>query len=303
MHILTRPSKRYVHQPSSKMLKAGKRVIKQQEKDTGNPLCVDYRVGSADLVPYLAKVGVPVEKADLLQEDSAADCEWVGNGEEGAVLVGVERKNISDLVSSMRSGRSHVKQISSMCRVYDVRMMLVEGLWRPGEDGELMVWRKGGWVQLNPSQRWPVRYGEVYNYLESVSKIARFHVIRTSGVEETAGALKYSWRWWQKEWDEHNALGVGGVGGAVMDNTSLGRVRLVKPNLVWRIASQLTGIGALGREASRWFRTPRDMVLASVGEWEQALTVEQKGKGGGKGGRVVTYREKAASAWRELNLP
>ena len=46
-----------------------------------------------------------------------------------------------------------------------------------------------------------------------------------------------------------------------------GPVRLVKPNLVWRMAAQLPGIEMRGREIGYRFQTVREMVGASEKEW------------------------------------
>lgn len=63
---------------------------------------------------------------------NSGDVAIPGNGSSGHVLVGVEVKTFSDLISSMDSGRLQATQIPAMCEDYpDERWILVIGDYRP----------------------------------------------------------------------------------------------------------------------------------------------------------------------------
>lgn len=100
-------------------------------------LYVDSRVGSIELLPALLKLGLPAEKAMLDEGDFAFE----GNGSYGTVLVGVERKVVSDLVQSVQTKRIN-DQLGRMTPTYDYLWLLVEGVWGSDRQGRL-TWRKG----------------------------------------------------------------------------------------------------------------------------------------------------------------
>lgn len=63
---------------------------------------------------------------------SSADVAIPGNGPSGSILVGIEVKTFSDLLSSLDSGRLQATQIPAMCEDYpDERWLLIIGDYRP----------------------------------------------------------------------------------------------------------------------------------------------------------------------------
>ena len=95
-------------------------------------ILLDDRTGSGELLPLFRPYDAPVELARL----DFGDACWLGNGATGPELVGVERKTIHDLVSSMRSKRLSGYQLPGLLRTYDWVYLLVEGVWRCGGRGE-----------------------------------------------------------------------------------------------------------------------------------------------------------------------
>ena len=86
---------------------------------------VDYRAGSHELVAPLKALGLPVEETTL----DAGDVAFSGRGEKGKeVLVGIEYKRLSDLISSLRTERLQGHQLVAMSEAgFDYSWLLIEG--------------------------------------------------------------------------------------------------------------------------------------------------------------------------------
>lgn len=258
---------------------------------------LDSRVGSKDLLPCFKPFGVPIEmtRIDLmLDEPSAGDACWVGNGEHGECMIGVERKRIGDLVDSVRSKRLSGLQLPGMRKLYPYIALIVEGIWRPGERGELEVLgRDGRW--------WPQRgilYSGISNFLRSQQVIDGVEVIRTSTDRETAVCMVNAWHWWQKPWAAHRShrqiyapvseyTGKHwqwlGAGGKTIDP---------KKEVAMRVASQLPLVDERCWRVARHFGSVRAMVNCgertdtdtglvewshekAVYEWQRALGIKE----------------------------
>src|SRR5262245_22382982 len=163
------------------------------------PIRVDDRVGSCDLEPLLKARGLPVE---LTRLDYADVC-WMGNGPEGPVLVGVELKTIGDLLSCITSQRFTGHQLPGLQDTYSVSYLLVEGLWKCGKSGELLVHRHGGWSEVGwGKKKWS--YSEVEHWLSSVEQQGGVCLWRTANRDETVAVIHARYSWWaSKDWRDH----------------------------------------------------------------------------------------------------
>ncbi len=104
---------------------------------------VDDRAGSKELIAPLLKEGLPVESTRL----DFGDLMWEGRGEGGKpVTIGVEFKQLGELVGSLRSQRLQGYQLHGMRDgpkpVFDFAYLLIEGELLYGTDGGLLR-RKG----------------------------------------------------------------------------------------------------------------------------------------------------------------
>jgi ERCC4-type nuclease len=219
-------------------------------------IMVDDRTGSkelADLIPN----GIPKEVVRLEYGDMA----WVGNGPEGAVIVGVERKTISDLCNCIATGRLSGYQLLGLLENYWRIYILVEGIWRGDpRDGLLQVYKYGKWVELSLGNR-RFTYGEVWKYLNTLSIMTGVVVWQTENPQATGAWLASTYGWWQKEWGRHKGHTT------FHETTPPGRACLMRPTLVHRVAKELTGVGwDKAKEVSRKFNTIRE--LASTTEEE-----------------------------------
>lgn len=229
-------------------------------------ILLDNRVGSRDLIKWLPDIATldRLEFADAVWEGKGMDNE----GNEQPVLVGVERKNIPDLCSSIDTGRFTGHQAPGMLVVYDVCYLIVEGHLRATREGMLKTFKRGC-----RERNW----GEVINFLDGVELRLGFHVRFSANAGETALFLRHCHNSWQKPWHSHKshlAVKEGKVGspkgGGVVEFLSPKRL------LVMKMAAQVDGIGSKAREISKKFDTPLEMAMAGKEEW---MGIKGIGKG------------------------
>lgn len=192
-------------------------------------ILIDNRIGSAEIAQYITQ-------PHMLCKLDYADFSWPGNGPDGVVTIGVERKGVMDLLQSMTSGRLSGHQLIGLSAEYDKVYLLVEGIWRPDKKtGVLMrVGNNGKWVAAaQGSRRFMAR--DVYNYFNTLQIICGVTVILTSNQWETGKWLDTCYGWWSKEWNKHKSH--------LQFQKPVTHAQLVKPNLVTRVASQFNNIG------------------------------------------------------------
>jgi ERCC4-type nuclease len=172
-------------------------------------ISVDDRVGSIDLATPLTKFGVKVRVKRLPFGDLA----FAGNGPDNTLArVGIERKNVSDLMSSLQSGRLVGHQIPGMLDAFDYCYLLIEGVWRsePGTGmlqvpGRYARGRQSQWVDQGFSRQ-RFYYAGLMSWLNTLVIQAGIIIVRTSTPHETCAAAAGLYRWWQKPWGDHKSL-------------------------------------------------------------------------------------------------
>lgn len=216
---------------------------------------IDDRVGSKELQPL-----IPPTTPSSLTRLQSGDAAWMGEGPEGPVFIGMERKRINDLVSSIDSGRLSGSQLLLMQRSYWRSYLVVEGIWRPDPaTGILQTYAFGKWVNMAHGRRqWMAR--EVSNYLNRLQVMLGIMVKQTATVEETAMWLAWTYHWWQKDWDKHEVH-------HFYNRCQPQYVQLFRPGIVERIAKELEGVGwERATEVGKRFRLPVHLALASEHE-------------------------------------
>jgi ERCC4-type nuclease len=226
-------------------------------------ITVDDRAGSIDLAPPLRARGLPVQVSRL----EYGDVRFVGNGPDGVpYLVGIEHKQLSDILKCITDGRFAGHQLPGLVESYNVIYLYIEGVYRNDQrTGILQVpGRNGVWRSASVGTR-QFTFRELDNYLNTIELKGGVHVVRTYNQAETADKISNVYKWWTaKEWEEHRAH-------LAFDEAAetCRRAALVRPNLVRRIASELPGIGwEKSIAVARAFATPIDLVAADVEEWE-----------------------------------
>lgn len=173
------------------------------------PLWIAREVGSKEFVEPLRRLGIDARLATL----DSADFAFEGNGPDGAVQVGVERKALSDLVTSLRDGRlcglptqeGKGGQLHRLKAAYDVCWLLIEGHWTTGPGGRLQV---RGRTKTRPL---PGSFTEdsLTKQLLSIQVKGGLYLQHTSGISQSAAWLASLHRWWtDKTWDQHQSLNV-----------------------------------------------------------------------------------------------
>lgn len=192
-------------------------------------ILVDDRIGSVELAPLLS---VP----NITCRMEFADFAWSGNGPDGPVDVGIERKGIMDLLQSMTTGRLSGHQMIGLTNRYDWVYLLVEGIWRPDRHSGMLqrIGKSGKWAAAaQGSRRFMAR--DVYNFINTLSIMCGVIAVCTSNQWETAKWLDYNHGWWAKDWHKHKSH--------LQFQKPVIHAHLSKPGLTTKFFSQLNGIG------------------------------------------------------------
>lgn len=222
---------------------------------------VDSRTGSGDLVPLLKRRGVDVEIGRL----EYGDVSIIGNGPEGCpVAIGVEVKQISDVLKCITDGRFAGHQLPGLIQTYQFRYLLIEGRYRPDVHSGILQWmtHKGLWANAAIGNR-AFMYKELDHWLMTMEMRGGMRIVRAYDRHEAVCWLADLYHWWcSKEFEEHKSHLSLNESGAIDQNV------LVRPSLVRRMAKELPGVG-LDRSAAvaKEFHTPLDMILADESEW------------------------------------
>jgi ERCC4-type nuclease len=207
---------------------------------------LDHRVGSGELERFFQPYGIKVQKTTI----AFGDMDFIGNGKNGQVSIVVERKRIEDLIQSMHSKRLSGHQLPGMAEQYDYCYLIVEGIWQPGDQGQLEIRSGNSWVSRGVHTR------AVNNYLMGLSLRAGLQVWRTSTPKETVSFVVDQYRMWtEKTWDEHKCheavYAPAGESGGAGRRLSLNTRKIGLPE---KFAMQWPGVDSKARDIERHFR-------------------------------------------------
>lgn len=170
-------------------------------------ILVDYRAGSHELVAPLQQAGLPVEETTL----PAGDVAFVGRGEKGKeVLIGVEYKKLSELVTSLRDERLQGHQLPKMDEAgYDHAWLLIEGELLYDATGKLqrrVKWPKRGFKPLPGG----MTVGELLKRVTVLHLCGGLNPWWTQDRRQTVTWLEILYRTWtDKALDQHKShLGI-----------------------------------------------------------------------------------------------
>lgn len=212
-------------------------------------IVLDRRSGSIDLEPEFRRRGATVHVDTLYGGDVA----FMGNGPGGEHLILFERKRIGDMISSMREGRLSGEQLEKIQSAFRA-WVIVEGIWREGDDGLLEVLAgRGQWVPYHSYTKMArgVMARELTHYLQTLREFAAIQIMETSTAKETVTFVLDQWHWWNKcGYNEHTAhhglyikdIRLGPGDKADLLNTALVR-RSNKPRPLIKYLCQTDGIG------------------------------------------------------------
>ncbi len=238
-------------------------------------LRIDDRIGSKGLARLFAPYGIK----PLVTRLEFGDLDFMGSGPHGLCAVCVERKTINDLVQSIQSNRLSGHQLPGMADQYDYGYLLVEGIWRPGKEGNLEV--RGG--QWGAPQRWGgaaigMSYRAVDNYLTTLEVKTGMIFRRTQDDAETVAVVVDLLKWWGRPWDSHKSHDKIYAPAHEVEGHKLHLGR-AKPNQVELVARTLRGVDDKAKAIGKAFGSVREMVLADEKAW---LAIEGVGKVGAR---------------------
>lgn len=204
----------------------------------------------------LNRMGVKAESASL---DSGDFC-FEGNGPEGSIAVGIERKTLHDILMCIDDGHL-TSQLLKMKDLYTLRVVIIEGHWKPHDQSMLLMegFNGGmnfGYCKPNGSR---VMYSKLYRYLISVSLSGA--IVTYSRDPQHTGVNVAEWfHYFQKRWKDHTSL------------RELPKVAIptlnAKPTLTRKWAFAIDSIGEkLSDFATRQFKTPIALATADEAEW------------------------------------
>jgi ERCC4-type nuclease len=227
-------------------------------------ILLDGSRGSIELLRFFAPFNIPVIKSNLVPV--GGDAWFVGNGPCGDMNVVVERKRITDLIDSMRSNRLKGYQIPLMYANYDLIYIIVEGLWRPGANGQAEEFRKvrgkWAWVPLSAT------YRQVDNFMTSLGPLCA-GVKRSATPEETVCQIVNLYRYYAQQWHTHSQ-------GRAVYSPEVGRdvtpgmkLKYIPKAATWaeKFAYILPGIDRKTYDVAAKFKTIRKAVNANASEW------------------------------------
>jgi ERCC4-type nuclease len=179
-------------------------------------------------------------------------------------MIGVERKRLSDMLSSIRTGRFSGEQLPKLIDTYEHSYLIVEGVYRCNyADGALEQPWGNGWHPVRLSRTAPPIVSlELYAFLNTIATLTPTRVLHSHCEKDTVEQVVGLQRWWGKPWDKHH--------GHVALHSTPDQVLLGKAGTVRRVAATLNGVGweKSGAISDR-FKTVEEMVMATVKDWEK----------------------------------
>lgn len=247
---------------------------------------IDDRIGSVELAKHLP------EEITHVCRLTFGDAAFLGNGPEGPVPIGIERKKVPDLVSSMETGRLSGHQLVGMRARYELVYLLVEGFWRPNtKTGTLEIMKGGKWREYRAGRR-QYNFKAVASYLQSLVMFGGVHIWISQSIYASCQWLQGLYEWWQKPWEAHKSH----LRFQIFHEPGTA-VPLRKPSLLRRLVKELPDVGwEKSRALEKRFRTLPDLVMANE---EDLLQVEGIGKIGARKILREIHGENAPSLFKK----
>jgi ERCC4-type nuclease len=239
----------------------------------------EHRRAYDEFAPLLSAYHVPHEKTSDLEY---GDFFFLGNGPQGdgTLEVGIERKTLSDMLTSNREERFSGRQLLGLLEVYAVPVLIVEGVYRADpRTGILQVPSGGGqWRDLRLGTT-TFMHSELDRFLLSVAIMTAYQVgkplivTQTASKDATARKIADLYHLYtHKSWDEHRAHD--GVHMPTINEPVMLRKRTrAEENFLTKrmVAMALKcGVGQdKSKDAAAHFGSIREMINADEKEWKR----------------------------------
>lgn len=218
-------------------------------------ILIDYRKGSKELEPY-------IQTAHKIATLEFADFCFTGLGEDGPAMIGIERKTIGDMMSSMNSGRLSGHQLIGLLDQYAYVYLLIEGIWRPNPKSGVLEKRRGkSWTPVHHGKR-KYTARELWNYVNTLAIMCGVHTVYTTGMAQSGLWLDSTYTYWQRDYSSHKSH----LKFHRQDVKPKGKkaVMLRPPTPFERIISGVSGVGfGTATLLEKHFKTPLELALAT----------------------------------------
>ena len=233
----------------------------KQKSEGSKIIYIDDRIGSRELVDLI--------EGGILVHLDYGDIAFEGNGPDGKMQIGIERKKWGDLINSFRTGRLVGHQIQGLLDNYYKVYLVCEGIIRESpKTGEITEWRHGKWKKVDYSTSESARnrfsYASVWKHLITLE--SKFNIaLRSSwNPEETARMVEVLYEWWSKPWETHKSHL------QHYSNIQTALLRPDKPSWPVQFAANLPGFGwDRAIKAEKHFKSVPAMICASEKEWRE----------------------------------
>jgi ERCC4-type nuclease len=230
---------------------------------------VDYRQGSKELVVPLQQLGLEVSETTL----DFGDVAFAGRGDgDVAIDIGVEFKQLEELLASLRSGRFVGHQLLGLRRTFEHSWLLVEGEYRIDPSSGLILTLQ--WSVKKKRKEWlPIRprftISELEKQMLTLQLKGGIHVHFAQTRTDSLRYLSNLYRWWNdRSLDAHTSHL------AIYHPPSLVPISDFR-----QIVNGIPGVGfKASLAAERKFKTVRRAMRASIQEWAELETLDDKGK-------------------------
>lgn len=211
---------------------------------------------SLDLIPNL-----PPELVSRRRLESG-DVAFFGHGPEGqfTIPIGIEYKKVTEALDSFITKRFVGEQYPKMAERYQRIYFLIEGEYKEGPDGTLVVprWRDGRqqWV----SHGWKTTFRQFDNWQNSLVETGKVRFKHSRSVAESAAHVLNLYYMWTKDYNSHHTL-------FNFDRSQLPPL-IARPTTKRLVAAQLPGVGwDISERADKHFPNVVEMVNASEAQW------------------------------------
>ena len=227
------------------------------------------------LLTHVNRFGIPYSVLRLEFGDCAMECPSTG------WLIGYERKKLSDLIACMQDRRLAGFQLRNMRQLYDRVNLVVEGIFRPGDNDCIEI------LQMNKS--WQpyyhrgsggtagISYRQLQSYLLSQQELGAVSIWRTFSTQETAHLYVSHYHWWQKDYHLHSSHE-----GLFSNNPAAQKrgavlVHQGNPNEITQVAAQIPGVDSIAWDIGKHFHSVQEMATASVADWRAVTYTDRAG--------------------------
>lgn len=228
---------------------------------------LDPRVGSGHLEEPLRKAGLAV----TVQRMKSGDIAWHGNYRGEAAWIGVEVKNVSDLVSSITTKRLTAGQIPKMLSAYDVIYLVILGRMKPSPTGAIMTGRWGKWFEPPTYLSW-----RAWRKMECTFRhVVGLHIVYLEDEKDLCEWVAAESSWFEEPWTSHKSHIQVKQLPKTLPNGDQWLPRELSP--VELVANVMPDMGIeIARRVARKFRSPQEMCDASVDLWKTVKGIGDK---------------------------